>query len=100
MTPPPALILGTGTMFVLSVVLVICAVLLFAIGLDSRRGSDDPDDQGSGPGRGGPDLPPSPETGPSAGEPPWWPEFERQFADYLERADDGSSRRPARGRHS
>jgi hypothetical protein len=41
-----------------------------------RRDDDDTDFRGGG-GRRGPDAPQGP-----AGDPAWWPEFERQFADY------------------
>lgn len=43
-----------------------------------RHGGDD-DDEGRGGGGGprGPDRPPSP-----SGDPAWWPDFERQFAEY------------------
>jgi hypothetical protein len=46
------------------------------------RGEDGPDDSdggGGGPGGGGP--PPDPPPQPDG--PVWWPEFERQFAEYV-----------------
>jgi hypothetical protein len=47
------------------------------------RHDDGPDDSdgggGGGPGGGGP--PPDPPTPPDG--PAWWPEFEREFADYV-----------------
>jgi hypothetical protein len=56
-----------------------CALLTLVITqlaaplLRPRR--DDADDDGDGPGRG-----------PQDPEPPWWPEFEREFRDHAERA--------------
>lgn len=48
------------------------------------HGADDSDEGEAGGGRGGPRRGPSP-TGPSPdAEPEWWPEFERQFAAYLD----------------
>jgi hypothetical protein len=42
-----------------------------------RRGDDDDNDFRGGGGGRGPDAPHGPES-----DPEWWPEFERQFADY------------------
>jgi hypothetical protein len=56
-----------------------CAVLTLAVALLAapllRRGPDDGDD-GGGSVRAG---------GPPSGEPPWWPGFEREFREYVER---------------
>jgi hypothetical protein len=43
-------------------------------------GTDEDADPGSG-GGGGPRLPGGPSQ--PGGDPTWWPEFERQFADYV-----------------
>jgi|SRR5947209_3979692 len=48
-----------------------------------RLGGDDSDD-GDGNGGGGQRRRPTPPTGPPDAEPAWWPEFERQFAIYVE----------------
>jgi hypothetical protein len=45
---------------------------------DGADGDSGPGGGGRGPGRGGRDGPP-----PAGGDPVWWPEFERQFADYV-----------------
>jgi hypothetical protein len=45
---------------------------------DGRDGDPGPEGGGGGPGGGGPDHP-----RPSGEDPVWWPEFERQFADYV-----------------
>jgi hypothetical protein len=45
---------------------------------DGRDGDSGPEGGGGGPGGKGPDQP-----RPSGGDPVWWPEFERQFADYV-----------------
>jgi hypothetical protein len=45
---------------------------------DGAEGDSGPGGGGRGPGRGGRDGPP-----PAGGDPICWPEFERQFADYV-----------------
>ena len=45
---------------------------------DGRDGDSGPGGGGRGPGGGRPDGP-----HPAGGDPVWWPEFERQFADYV-----------------
>jgi hypothetical protein len=45
---------------------------------DGGDGDSGPGGGGGGPGGRGPDGPESP-----GGDPVWWPEFERQFADYV-----------------
>jgi hypothetical protein len=67
-------LIAVGALFV--------AVTLVVIGLLRARATGDGDDD-SGPGRGGP-QPPSGDPGPSGANPTWWPEFERDFAAYLE----------------
>jgi hypothetical protein len=52
-------------------------VVLSTRGDDDSEGGSDPDGRGRG---GGPGHPPEP-SGP---QPAWWPEFERQFAAYVE----------------
>src|SRR5690349_16855860 len=57
-------------------VLVIACVIVW---LRGPRGPDDSDPDGGGGGGGGPPPEPSPPG------PPWWPEFEREFNDYVAR---------------
>lgn len=47
---------------------------------------DDHDDWGSGPGGGGPRRPGPDGSDLPGGDPPWWPEFEREFAAYVAEA--------------
>jgi hypothetical protein len=54
-------------------------------------------DDGSGPGGGGGGPGPGgaesdPRLGPPGSEPAWWPEFERQFADYTSAGARGQTR--------
>ena len=61
--------------------LVVTLIALFTEPAPDRRDSGEGDSGpggGGGPGRGGPDHP-----GPGGGDPAWWPEFERQFAEYI-----------------
>lgn len=81
--PGIAAILGT-----LVVLLVPCGLVLVGAIFPPRpgsRGDEDPDSGWGGGGGGGRPRPggspPQPETGPA-----WWPEFERQFAAYVQRA--------------
>jgi hypothetical protein len=78
------------------VIVGVCAITLLVIGLLGTLGGHDSDDNGPGPGGGGPDLPRPPDDNPRAGEPPWWPEFERQFADYLKHQPSRCARRGGR----
>jgi hypothetical protein len=57
-------------------IMVAVAITVASRRATRRRGDDDTDFGGGGGGRG-PDAPRDPE-----GDPAWWPEFERQFADY------------------
>jgi hypothetical protein len=76
-------------MTVLVLVLVPACIMLVALisavrhhGGNQGHGRDD--DQGGGGGGGGSDrLPRPPLTPPGAGEPDWWPQFERDFARYV-----------------
>jgi hypothetical protein len=72
----------------LAVLLVLCGLVLVGAIFPPRpesRGDEDPDSGWGGGGGGGRPRPgggpPQPETGPA-----WWPEFERQFAVYVEHA--------------
>jgi hypothetical protein len=61
--------------------LVVTLIALFTEPPPDRRDGGEGDSGpggGGGPGRGGPDHP-----GPGGGDPTWWPEFERQFAEYV-----------------
>jgi hypothetical protein len=92
---------GTGFPLAVWVILGCWAIALLVIGLLGALGGDDSDDNGPGSGGDGPESPRPPEDNPRSGEPQWWPEFERQFADYLRhqpsRAVPGSSRSAATG---
>ena len=63
---------------------VVTLIMLFGQPPTERQDGADGD---SGPGGGGPGGP-----SPEGGEPVWWPEFERQFADYV----TSTTRAPAR----
>jgi hypothetical protein len=60
-------------------------VLLLARALRSIDRAAEPDDDDTAPGDGGSKRPPYRPSGPG-GEPAWWPEFERQLAEYVTRA--------------
>jgi hypothetical protein len=60
--------------------LLLVGVLLAGIG--RRDGEDDADGESDGGGGGGRRRPPPPEAPPGTG-PVDWPEFERQFADFV-----------------
>ena len=66
----------TGLAIGIVVVLVLFVTLM--AWWTRRGGSDDPGDGGGGGGGGNP-----PDPGPSG--PPWWPEFEREFAEHVAR---------------
>jgi hypothetical protein len=66
-------LLGVPPWFFGGCALVTLAVTLLAAPLMRPRGDDD-DGRDDGPGRGGPEDP----------EPPWWPEFEREFRAYAD----------------
>jgi len=58
-------------------IMVAVAITVASLRAARRRGDDDDAGPGSGGGGHGPDAPRGPD-----GDPWWWPEFERQFADY------------------
>jgi hypothetical protein len=68
------LLLGVPPYFFAGCAVVTLGGALLAAPLLSPRGDDDGDDDGGG----GP-------SGPDDGEPPWWPEFEREFREYAGR---------------
>ena len=76
------------------VVLVILGLTLAILASRSGGGGDDPDDDGRGPGGRGPQLPRPPDDGPALDEPDWWPEFERNFANYVAEGRNRSGRSP------
>lgn len=80
--PGLAAVVAAAAAFVvpLAIVLVIAWRWPQPGGRDDGRGD-------SGSGRGGPGGPPRPCPGPPRPEsgPTWWPEFERQFAAYVEK---------------
>jgi hypothetical protein len=67
------------TGLVIGIVVVLVLFVTFVAWWARRGGSDDPGDGGGGGGGGG--SPPDP----SPSGPPWWPEFEREFADHVAR---------------
>jgi hypothetical protein len=72
-----------GAILIASVVVVLIAFvlgvgLIVRLVLNSGGDDDDPGSDGGGPGR----RRPAPGRPPSA-PPDWWPEFEREFADYV-----------------
>jgi hypothetical protein len=73
-----ALVLVTGTAWLFWI--VSCFVI--------QPRPDDESDGGDGPGGGGGPGPGGvePNLDPHGSEPAWWPEFERQFADYTSSA--------------
>jgi hypothetical protein len=83
-----ALVLVTGTAWLFW--LVSCFVVIQRRPDDESDGGDGPGGGGgSGPGGGGPGpggLESDPRRDPLGSEPPWWPEFERQFAAYTSSA--------------
>ena len=78
----------TAVLGSLLVLLVPCGIMLFGTRLPPRPRSRDDEGPDSGWGRGGGGGPPGPGGGPPQPEtgPDWWPEFERQFAAYVEHA--------------
>jgi hypothetical protein len=79
------------------VLLIALMLVLVRIGFSNRGRNDDGYEDG---GRGGGGNPPDP--GPSDRDPSWWPDFERQLADYGESlavraSDDPRSRALTRG---
>jgi hypothetical protein len=73
-----ALVLVTGTAWLFW--LVSCFVILRRPGDESDGGDGPAGGGGSGPGGV------EPNSDPHGSEPAWWPEFERQFADYTSSA--------------
>ena len=78
--------------FTLADVVGLVAALIIPVGivalaffLSRPPDSRDDGDSDSGWGRGGPGRPPWPDDGPlkPGGDPVWWPEFERLFAQYV-----------------
>jgi hypothetical protein len=93
----PALATTSGGVAVLAVAVLLlglAAGLLLAHVFDRRaakRGDTgpDPDDDGDGKGGGGPR---------GGGDPPWWPDFERDLAAYLRQRPTPPARLRARSR--
>ena len=88
-SPPPTSVrasppYSTGLVVLYVVFVALCAILLLVVMLVRWPGGpEDSQDSDHGPPdrpSGGPDPPPGP-----GGEPALWPEFERQFADYVAR---------------
>jgi hypothetical protein len=80
---------GTTPLWELAIAIAVCVLILLclvAAAVVALRGTprSDDDEQGDGgPGGRGPERPPPEDRGPE-GDPAWWPEFERQFAAYVE----------------
>ena len=64
-------------------VLALLGTGLLVVVLGRLDGHDDADDSEPGDGNGGLPTGGPPWPCDSGGEPPWWPDFERQFADYV-----------------
>src|SRR5947209_8104164 len=61
-------------------ILVVAGIVIACIGRPHGRGGETDADSGSG--GGGSRRPDGPR--PTGGDPPWWPEFERQFAAHVD----------------
>lgn len=73
---------GYASILLLLAIVAICVLFLWQAVRRSDGGADDSDESGPGGGgwgRGGP-TPPCP---PPDADPAWWPEFEREFAAYV-----------------
>ncbi|MBV8348238.1 MAG: hypothetical protein JOZ49_12085 [Mycolicibacterium sp.] len=70
---------------IVAVLIIPIGIVVLAVLLARRPGPRDDGDGDSGWGRGGPGGPPWPGDYPPSphGDPVWWPEFERQFAEYV-----------------
>jgi hypothetical protein len=69
-----------------------CAVAVLVLLARSRR-SDEPGSESDEDGGGGSKRPERPSPSDSGGEPSWWPQFERDLADYVHRIE-AVGRRP------
>lgn len=72
--------LGIAIAIGVCVLLVAFTVTVIRMGFSNGSGNDDDHGEG-GPGGRGPQPPPDP--GPRDPDPPWWPEFERDFARHV-----------------
>lgn len=82
-------------MIALVLILVPAGIMLAALIAAARtsgggHGPGHDDEQGSGGGGGSDRLPRPPLTPPGAGEPAWWPQFERDLAEYVSRRREGA----------
>jgi hypothetical protein len=84
--------LGIAIAIGVCVLLVAVTITVVARGFSNGSGNDDDHEEG-GPGGRGPRRPPDP--GPSEPDPPWWQEFERDFAWHV--ADSRTSQPAACG---
>jgi hypothetical protein len=75
------------------------ALLAIAIAVFRAGGGADGGPGNGGGGGGVPRRPQTPPAPPDAGDPPWWPQFEREFAAYLAAGArrDGRADVPAAG---
>jgi hypothetical protein len=71
--------------FTLMLACIALAALIAAV-LTSGDGDDPRHDDEQGGGGGSDRLPCRPLNPPGAGEPAWWPQFERELADYVARS--------------
>jgi hypothetical protein len=69
-------------LFVLACV-AFAAVIAAVANRPRRRRRSEPSDDGGGGGGSVRRGPPRPREPSSPGEPPWWPEFERELAEYI-----------------
>lgn len=74
-------------MFILISVLA-CIVVTVAVRASGNGNDGGHDDE---PGHGGSDrIPRRPPTPPGAGDPSWWPQFERDLAEYIDSKREGA----------
>jgi hypothetical protein len=70
-----------------------CAVAVLVLLARSRRSDQPGSESDEGSGGGGSKRPERPSPSDSGGEPSWWPQFERDLADYVHRIE-AVGRRP------
>jgi hypothetical protein len=64
-----------------------CAVAVLVLLARRSARPDDPDSESDEGGGGGNKRPERPRPSNSGGDPSWWPQFERDLADYIHRIE-------------
>lgn len=83
-TPAWTMIVG-GTVVLMSIAMVIASLHLWTnAGVGGDRQSERRNDEGGG---GAPHWPDAPSHGGGGSDPSWWPEFERQLAEYVGKSE-------------